>query len=66
MQTEYDQDSRDKLILKALEIGLENTIDLMTDHLLNSKEVNQDYIKILRKEEELIIQALEVLEGKMK
>jgi hypothetical protein len=66
MQTEYDQDSRDKLIQKALEIGLENTIDLMTDHVLNSEEVNQDYINILRKEEELIIQALEVLEGKMK
>jgi hypothetical protein len=66
MQTEYDQDTEYKLIRKALEIGLENTIDLMTDHLLNSKEVNQDYIKILRKEEELIIQALEVLEGKMK
>jgi hypothetical protein len=66
MQTEYDQDSRDKLIQKALEIGLENTIDLMTDHLLNSKEVNQDYINILRKEEELIIQALEVLEGRNK
>ena len=64
MQTEYDQDSRDKLIQKALEIGLENTIDLMTDHILNSEEVNQDYINILRKEEELIIQALEVLEGK--
>jgi hypothetical protein len=66
MQTEYDQDSRDKLIQKALEIGLENTIDLMTDHILNSEEVNQDYINILRKEEELIIRALEVLEGKKK
>jgi len=66
MQTEYDLDSKEKLIQKALEIGLENTIDLMTDHLLNSKEVNQDYINILRKEEELIIQALEVLEGKNK
>jgi hypothetical protein len=64
MQTEYDTDTKHKLIQKALEIGLENTIDLMTDHLLNSMEVNQDYINILRKEEELIIQALEVLEGK--
>jgi hypothetical protein len=63
---DFDIDSEHKLIQKALEIGLENTIDLMTDHLLNSKEVNQDYINILRKEEELIIQALEVLEGKNK
>ncbi len=66
MQTEYEVDSKDKLIQKALEIGLENTMDLMTDHLLNSKEVNKDYINILRKEEEMIIQALEVLEGKNK
>jgi hypothetical protein len=65
-QADFQLDTKNKLIRKALEIGLENTIDLMTDHLLNSKEVNQDYINILRKEEELIIQALEVLEGKNK
>jgi hypothetical protein len=61
-----DQDTQDKLILKALVLGLENTIDLMTDHALNSGHPEQRYIDALLKEQELIQKAIEIQEGRMK
>ena len=61
-----DQDTQDKLILKALVLGLENTIDLMTDHVLNSGHPEQRYIDALLKEQELIQKAIEIQEGRMK
>jgi hypothetical protein len=66
MQTDYDTDSQDKLILKALVLGLENTIDLMTDHVLNSGHPEERYIDALLKEQELIQRAIEIQEGRMK
>jgi hypothetical protein len=59
-------DTQDKLILKALVLGLENTIDLMTDHVLNSGHPEQRYVDALLKEEELILKAIEIQEGRMK
>jgi hypothetical protein len=66
MQTQYDTDTQDKLILKALVLGLENTIDLMTDHVLNSGHPEQRYIDALLKEQELILKAIEIQEKRMK
>ena len=61
-----DTDTQDKLILKALVLGLENTIDLMTDHVLNSGHPEQRYIDALLEEEELIQKAIEIQEKRMK
>ena len=66
MQTDFDTDSQDKLILKALVLGLENTIDLMTDHVLNSGHPEQRYVDALLKEQELIQEAIEIQAGRMK
>jgi hypothetical protein len=59
-------DTQNKLILKALVLGLENTIDLMTDHVLNSGHPEQRYIDALLEEEELILKAIEIQEGRVK
>jgi hypothetical protein len=66
LQADSQLDTQDKLILKALVLGLENTIDLMTDHVLNSEHPEERYIDALLEEEELIQKAIEIQEKRMK
>jgi hypothetical protein len=66
LQADFQLDSQDKLILRALVLGLENTIDLMTDHVLNSGHPEQRYVDALLEEEGLILKAIEIQEKRMK